>query len=66
VELQGGFDGTIASNEPSFMVLEGPMIIVATFSLTVLHPGFAFGGNWEAASWSLRRRMPEPESFEQK
>jgi len=56
VELQGGFAGTIASNEPAFMVLEGPMIFVAVLALTILHPGFSFGGNWHAAAWSLRGR----------
>jgi len=35
------------------MILEGPMIILATLVLTVLHPGLAFGGNWGAAAWSL-------------
>jgi hypothetical protein len=56
VELQGGFDGTIANNEVAFMVLEGPMIILATFALTVLHPGYALDRNWQAASWSLRKQ----------
>lgn len=54
VELQGGFHGTVASDEPSFMVLEGPMIFLAVLALTVLHPGYAFAGNWKAASWSFR------------
>jgi hypothetical protein len=61
VELQSGFDGTIANNEVAFMILEGPMIIIASFALTVLHPGFAFSGYWHAVGWSLRGKKPEAE-----
>jgi hypothetical protein len=57
-ELKGGFVGGLAGNEALFMLLEGPLIILAVFSLTVLHPGLAFGGRsgWHAARWSLRGR----------
>jgi hypothetical protein len=61
VELQGGFNGTVASNEKAFMVLEGPMIILATFLLTIFHPGIAFNGMWNAASWSLREKKSKLE-----
>jgi hypothetical protein len=61
VELQGGFNGTVAGNEVAFMVLEGPMIILATFLLTIFHPGYAFGGQWHAAGWSLRGRKRDIE-----
>lgn len=54
VELQAGFQGTVASNEVAFMVLEGPMIITATLVLTVLHPGFAFQGHWQSANWAFK------------
>ncbi|KAH0557084.1 hypothetical protein GP486_005125 [Trichoglossum hirsutum] len=54
VELNQGFGGPIANNEPSFLVLEGPMIIIATGVLTIFHPGVCFAGNWDAADWSLR------------
>jgi hypothetical protein len=54
VELNQGFGGPIANDEPSFLVLEGPMIIIATVALAVFHPGYCFAGNWEAANWSLR------------
>jgi hypothetical protein len=64
VELQGGFNGTVASNEVAFMVLEGPMIILATFLLVVFHPGFAFAGNWNAAGWSFRARKGSVEEEE--
>lgn len=55
VELQGGFNGAVANNQTAFMVLEGPMIIVAIGALTLYHPGYSFAGNWHAASWSLRK-----------
>jgi hypothetical protein len=56
VELQGGFIHGVASNEVAFMILEGPMIILATLTMTVFHPGIAFQGHWKDASWSLRRQ----------
>jgi hypothetical protein len=56
VELQAGFQGSIASNEVAFMVLEGPMIIGASLVLTVLHPGLVFQGNWRAANWTFREK----------
>ena len=37
------------------MVLKGSMIIIAVSLLTIFHHGFAFGGDWSAASWSLRK-----------
>lgn len=55
-ELQAGFGGKIANNEPAFMVLEGPMIISATVLLTVWHPAVAFGEEWNNANWHLRER----------
>jgi len=58
-ELQGGFGGKIANDQTVFMIFEGPMIIVATLILTVLHPGFAFSGKWHTAAWSLRGRKVE-------
>jgi len=61
VELQGGFDGTVASNEVSFMILEGPMIILAVLALTFLHPGIVFHETWGAAEWSLRSKKSNDE-----
>jgi hypothetical protein len=53
-ELSGGFHGSLANNEPSFMVLEGAMIAIATGCLTVLHPGLVFQGSWEAANFKFK------------
>ena len=53
-ELEGGFDGSLANNQTLFMILEGPMIIVAVAAMTVLHPGRVFGEAWHTATFSLR------------
>ena len=54
-ELQQGFNGPIANDEVSFMILEGPMIFLAVLAMTVLHPGIAFGGKWSSAAWSVKQ-----------
>ncbi len=48
-ELQGGFAGKIANDQASFMIFEGPMIIIAVVALTMFHPGRVFGGLWKAS-----------------
>ena len=53
-ELSQGFNGSLANNEVSFMVLEGAMCILATICLTVFHPGLAFQGAWLASNFKLR------------
>jgi len=45
------------------MVLEGPMTIIASICLTVLHPGLAFQGRWAESTWSLRGKKHESEEF---
>ncbi|KAF2144367.1 uncharacterized protein K452DRAFT_222702 [Aplosporella prunicola CBS 121167] len=45
-ELNEGFNGELANDEVIFMILEGPMIILACACLTVFHPGISFGGRW--------------------
>jgi hypothetical protein len=56
VELHAGFTSVVANNEPAFMVLEGPMIIVASTALALFHPGPAFNGQWADAAWSFREK----------
>jgi hypothetical protein len=55
-ELKDGFGGKIANNQAEFMVLEGPMIFIAAFALTLCHPGIAFGGSdiWKATGFSKK------------
>lgn len=54
-ELQQGFNGPIANDQVSFMILEGPMIFLAVLAMTVLHPGIAFGDSLRSASWSVKQ-----------
>jgi hypothetical protein len=35
------------------MVLEGAMIVIATFCLTVLHPAICFQGAWRDANFNF-------------
>lgn len=50
-ELSGGFGGKLAQEQVLFMVLDGAMVLLACITLTVFHPGPAFGGAWEDASF---------------
>ena len=49
-ELQGGFQGELANDEITFMILEGAMIVIASTALTGVHPGIMFGKSWGAAN----------------
>ncbi len=65
-ELSGGFDGPLANEEVTFMVLEGTMIALACVLLTASHPGLAVGTEaWAAASWKGKknRRAGDEEKF---
>ncbi|KAL9033850.1 MAG: hypothetical protein Q9180_005729 [Flavoplaca navasiana] len=46
-ELQEGFDGHLANDEITFMILEGAMVAIASIALTLPHPGMVFGQNWK-------------------
>ena len=69
-ELQDGFSGDLANDEPMFMGFEGPMIIVAVVAMTFVHPGIAFGtaANWQAASfpWKQSRKAKRAAEAETK
>ncbi|KAH8815992.1 RTA1 like protein [Xylogone sp. PMI_703] len=51
VELSGGFKGKLANNEVEFMILDGVMVIIACFCLTILHPGRGFQKRWNDAKF---------------
>lgn len=53
-ELWDGFNGELANHESTFMIFEGPMIILAVAALTVFHPGRVFGDLWEPAGKGIR------------
>jgi hypothetical protein len=53
-ELSGGFHGSLANNQISFMILEGAMVTIACSCLTLLHPGIAFQGHWADADFKFR------------
>lgn len=56
-ELQGGFNGKLANQQITFMVLEGVMIILATTVLTAWHPGVVIGREaWDGANWSYEKK----------
>lgn len=55
-ELSGGFDGSLANNQITFMILEGAMVTIACSFLTFLHPGIAFRGTWSDANFTFRKR----------
>lgn len=57
LELNGGFNGPLANNEVTFMILEGPMIIIASAVLTVFHPGICFRGRWHEADWNKGKKQ---------
>lgn len=52
-ELSGGFHGSLANNQATFMVLEGAMIAIASLCLTAVHPGVAFKGTWADADFNF-------------
>ncbi len=45
-ELQGSFEGKLANDEVLFMIVEGPIIIIASDALTAFHPGLCFARQW--------------------
>jgi RTA1 like protein len=57
-ELSGGFNGDLANDQVSFMILEGAMIIIASFFLTAAHPGPVLGVMWKAGGFQLRKGKP--------
>ena len=48
-ELSEGFDGKLANQEVTFMILEGAMVAIASIALTIAHPGMIFGAFWSLA-----------------
>ncbi|KAI9375105.1 RTA1 like protein-domain-containing protein [Aspergillus egyptiacus] len=53
-ELSEGFDGHLANDEVTFMVLEATMIAIAVICLTLFHPGAVWKSQWHQAVWHAR------------
>ncbi|KAK3389578.1 putative RTA1 domain protein [Podospora didyma] len=53
-ELSDGFNGKLANQQESFMVLEGLMMTLAAIALTVYNPGRSFQGKWTLMNFSFR------------
>lgn len=58
-ELWDGFSGHLANDEATFMIFEGPMIILAVTAMTVFHPGRVFGDLWVPAGKGVREMKLE-------
>jgi hypothetical protein len=53
-ELKDGFNGELANQQASFMILEGLMMVLAVIALTVYNPGRSFQGKWVSMNFSFR------------
>jgi predicted transporter len=53
-ELSDGFNGKLANQQESFMVLEGLMMVLAAIALTIYNPGRSFQGKWASTNFSFR------------
>ncbi|KAL3464825.1 RTA1 like protein-domain-containing protein [Aspergillus heterothallicus] len=53
-ELSEGFDGHLANDEVTFMILEATMIAIAIVCLTAFHPGLVWKAQWHQAVWHTR------------
>jgi hypothetical protein len=53
-ELWDGFGGHLANDEVTFMIFEGPLIILGITALTVFHPTRVFGDLWVPAGKGVR------------
>lgn len=54
-ELSGGFGGSLANNQVSFMILDGAMMAVVIILLTTAHPGLTIGSMWQTGNFRLGR-----------
>lgn len=56
-ELSGGFNGHLANDEVTFMVLEGAMMTIATVAMSYWgHPGIGFNGRWGELNYNIFRK----------
>ncbi|KAL2861187.1 RTA1 domain-containing protein [Aspergillus lucknowensis] len=55
-ELSEGFDGHLANDEITFMILEATMISISVICLTLFHPGLVWKAQWHQAVWHTRSK----------
>ena len=60
-ELQHGFGSRLASNQVTFMILEGAMILIAAVALTAFHPTLVFGDLWQEVTRGIRKPATKSE-----
>lgn len=53
-ELSGGFSGSLANDQTTFMILEGAMISIAVIAMTVSHPGLVWKIEWRDLSREMK------------
>jgi len=53
-ELWTGFGGDLADLEATFMVFEGPIVVLTIAALTVFHSGRVFSDLWTPAGKDVR------------
>jgi RTA1 like protein len=63
-ELKDGFQGPLANDEITFMILEGAMIVFVVLLMTACHPGIAFQDTWNSAGWHLRTKISGMQNLE--
>ncbi|CAI6333310.1 unnamed protein product [Periconia digitata] len=64
-ELWGGFQSHLANDEVTFMIFEGPLIIIAVSAMAMFHPGRVFGKElWVAAGKGVRSAEKNSDSFD--
>ena len=52
-ELSHGFNGSLANNQVSFMILDGAMMATVIILLTAAHPGWVIGIMWQVGNFQL-------------
>lgn len=63
VELSEGWTGYLMETERFFLILDGLMVLIATITLTVVHPGFCLGRQQIAVEGLHYKRGKEHEFF---
>ncbi|RMZ91265.1 hypothetical protein DV736_g1488, partial [Chaetothyriales sp. CBS 134916] len=59
-ELSQGFHGSIANSQPLFMILDGTMMIICVYALTITHPGIMLGSLWNLGAFYWRSKKLPP------